>query len=176
MRVNTHGKSKPLRLWWRDCLFQNVIFQSNIAKPPVEAEMKKGKGVPKGVPSGPSLGFCYQPHLQDTDWSDAVWVLLQSSSHSSSTQLPPLEVRTKSMELKQITSVGKRGKHFLVLFFWDVQMLWQAALVRKHQKCNCINRIAFLGMWKWRWCVIYKWMMYHFISEWRLNTGNCWTA
>lgn len=122
-----------------------------------------GEGCPYDVLSAPFLGFCYRPHLQDAGWSDSwsdeVQVPLQSSSsHSSSTQLPLLEVRTKSKELKQITSVKRRGKHFLVLFFWDVQMLWQAALVRKHQKCNCINRITFLGMWKWRWCIIYKWM------------------
>lgn len=72
---------------------------------------------------------------------------------SYSTQLSSLEVGTQTMKLK-----WKKMKGKLFFFSWDLQMLWQTALVRKHQKCNHINRIIFLCMWKCRWCIIYKWM------------------
>jgi len=101
----------------KKCIFQSNIFQS----PPEVKNIYQGKYIPTDILSAPYLDFCCQPHLQDADWSDSwsdeVQMLLQSSSsHSSSTQLPPLEVRTKSTELKQISSVKNRGKHFLVLF------------------------------------------------------------
>lgn len=73
------------------------------------------------------LGFCYQPHLQDADWSSSgsdevqITVTLLIFSLLLYTTPPP-EVRTKSMELKQITSVNKRENQ-LVLFSWDMQMM-----------------------------------------------------
>lgn len=96
--------------------------------------------------SAPSLGFCYQTHLQDADWSDSgeVLELLQfSSSHSSSMQFSLQGIRKKINGVKAITSVKTEGKPCSVFFFsWDVQMLWQAALLQKLQKCNGINRIT----------------------------------
>lgn len=88
---------------------------------------------------------------------------------SSSTQLSSLEVGTQSAELIWVKIKGK-----LCFFFFsrDLQMLWQAALVRKHQKCNHINRIIFLCMWKWRWCVIYKWMK---TQHWQLLDCIIWS-
>lgn len=70
--------------------------------------------------SAPSLGFCYQTHLQDADRSDSgeVLELLQfSSSHSSSMQFSLQGIRKKINGVKAITSVKTEEKPCSVFFF-----------------------------------------------------------
>lgn len=112
------------------------------------------------LPTTPALSSHWLEWLSVWWSTDTVPVLIFSFLLH---RTPASEVRTKSMELKQITSVNKRENHYLAFFSWDVQMLWQTALVRKHLKCNYINRITFLSMWKWRWYIIYK----------RMKTQHC---